>query len=225
MRVLFSLEIWTSILWNLPGQSLINILPQLKKAASVFRCGCRSVIITMSFTHTPHTRLESPSPSPPHLRIPVNILTQHQDPEVSKDPGPQSPAVAVSSPAGGGLLQVQGTPPPSPTSLRRLSTSVYPPSSPRSGSPASTSPSPPPLPHQNRGEMHENKINAESITQKIFSSSAQHAVSPAAALHGPPAEHLGPRPVRGAEPGEGGHLHTQHPLPPRHQHQADVRFL
>ena len=151
------MEIWTSILWNLPGQSLINILPQLKKAASVFRCGCRSVIITMSFTHTPppHTRLESPSPSPPHLRIPVNILTQHQDPEVSKDPGPQSP------PAGGGLLQVEATPPPSPTSLRRLSTSVYPPSSPRSGSPASTSPSPPPLPHQNRGEMHENKINAE----------------------------------------------------------------
>ena len=109
----------------------------------------------MSFTLLPHTRLESPSPSPPHLRIPVNILTQHQDTEVSKDPGPQSP------PAGGGLLQVQATPPPSPTSLRRLSTSVYPPSSPRSGSPASTSPSPPPLPHQNRGEMHENKINAE----------------------------------------------------------------
>ena len=115
----------------------------------------------MSFTHLPHTRLESPSPSPPHLRIPVNILTQDQSPEVSTDPRPQSPAVAVSPPAGGCLLQVQATPPPSPTSLRRLSTSVYPPSSPRSGSPASTSPSPPPLPHQNRGEMHENKINAE----------------------------------------------------------------
>ena len=143
--------------------------------------------------------------------------------EVGKDPGLQSPAVAVSPPAGGCLLQVQATPPPSPTSLRRLSTSVYPPSSPRSGSPASTSPSPPPLPHQNRGEMHENNINAEP--SKNISSSAQHAVSPAAALHGPPAEHLCPRPVRGAESGEGGHLHTQHPLPPRHQHQADVRFL
>ena len=146
-------------------QSLINISPQLKKAASLFSSsGCRSVIITMSFTHTPHTRLESPSPSPPHLRIPVNIITQHQDqhqsPEVGKDPGLQSPAVAVSPPAGGCLLQVQATPPPSPTSLRRLSTSVYPPTSPRSGSPSSTSPSPPPLPHQNRGQL---QVQTESM--------------------------------------------------------------
>ena len=129
----------------------------------------------MSFTHSPHKRLKSPSPSPPHLRIPVNILTQHQSPEVSKDPGPQSPAVAVSPPAGGCLLQVQATPPPSPTSLRRLSTSVYPPSSPRSGSPASTSPSPPPLPHQNRGEMHENKINADHA-KNIFQLGATRCV-------------------------------------------------
>ena len=84
----------------------------------------------------------------------------------------------------------------------------------------------PPLhPYHIRTEVKCTKTKSLQNHAKNISSSAQHAVSPAAALHGPPAEHLCPRPVRGAEPGEGGHLHTQHPLPPRHQHQADVRFL
>ena len=76
---------------------------------------------------------DSRSPSPcSNLNIPINIISD------------ESPEVQLSS-KGPTLLPIpnnphrlQITPPPSPTSLRRLST-VYPPSSPGPGSPCSSS--------------------------------------------------------------------------------------
>ena len=73
-----------------------------------------------------------------NLNIPINFV-EDESPEIQQ----LLIAPSLSLPINPNCLLV--TPPPSPTSFRRLSTSVYPPSSPRPGSPcSSTSRSPTP---------------------------------------------------------------------------------